>query len=156
MSVDPCTRPQRDPSAAMLVQSAHRGRSGIVPILGMIRCQSITGPRHSVREANRCQLPPISPTAMNESTASQPDAHDLPREARGRQNRLLRAHVGILPQSRPPSSTCSHRQARLSPGRTQGWTQRRPWRTRTVIESGHWKAGDPGLRVLCSSQATKD
>ena len=44
----------------------------------------------------------------------------------------------------------------VEPRRAQGWAHGRPWRTRTVIESGHWKAGGPGLIILCSSQATKD
>jgi len=44
----------------------------------------------------------------------------------------------------------------VAPRRAQGWAHGRPWRTRTVIDTGHWKAADSGLGVLCSSQATKD
>jgi len=51
-------------------------------------------------------------------TTAQPDAHGLPREAGGRQKRLLGAYVGF-PNSGPPSSTCSHRQARSNPSGTR-------------------------------------
>ena len=56
---------------------------------------------------------PTGRSDVRESTASQPDAHGLPREAGGRLGRLLGPHVGF-PNSGPPCSTCSHRQARLS------------------------------------------
>src|SRR5262249_29482635 len=45
---------------------------------------------------------------------------------------------------------------RLQPGTTGRPDEapsgtRSPWRTRTVIESGHWKARGLGLLILCSS-----
>jgi hypothetical protein len=44
---------------------------------------------------DRCQLPPVTSMAAVEEAAAQLDAHGLPPEARGRQNRLLRNHVGF-------------------------------------------------------------
>src|SRR5215470_18700387 len=59
-----------------------------------------------------------SPPSDGRRTTVQPDAHGLPREAGGRQKRLLGAYVGF-PNSGPPSSTCSHRQARSNPSGTR-------------------------------------
>ena len=95
-----------------------------------------------------------SPRWRQSREPSQSNPHGLPREAGGRQNRLLGAHVGF-----------SNPGLRLQPAptggldgsrRAQGWAHRSRWRTRTVIESRHWKAGGPGLRVLCSSPRTED
>jgi hypothetical protein len=107
----------------------------------------------SARETDRCQLPPVGPTAMNESTASQPDAHGLPREARACLSRLREVHVGfpnwgLRLHLRPPAGP-------VEPvGNKVGHTGR-PWRTRTVIESRHWKAAGPGLLILCSSAGNR-
>src|SRR5882724_8661664 len=43
----------------------------------------------------------------------------------------------------------------VEPRRAQGWAHGRPWSTRTVFESGHWKAGGPGLLILCSSASDR-
>src|SRR5882724_8443476 len=43
----------------------------------------------------------------------------------------------------------------VDPGRAQGWAQGHPWGTRTVVESRHWKAGGPGLVILCSSRTSR-
>ena len=50
------------------------------------RCQFIHGLCRSVRKADRCQLRPDSAGREN---PFQSDPHGLPREAGGRQNRLL-------------------------------------------------------------------
>ncbi len=74
---------------------------------------------------DRCQPPPVTSMAAVEEAAAQPDAHGLPREAGGCLGRLLGALVGF-PQLGPPSSTCGHGQARLSPvGHTVGHTDAR-------------------------------
>src|SRR6266496_6577830 len=58
----------------------------------------------------------------------------------------MRASVFNL---QPPASP-------VEPCRAQGWAHARSWGTRTVIESGHWKAGGPGLKVLCFLQNVED
>ena len=62
----------------------------------IVRCQFIShGLCRAAREADRCQLPPVAPTALVEEAAAQPDAHGLSCEAGGCWLRLLGAHVGI-------------------------------------------------------------
>ena len=104
--------------------------------------------------ADRCQLPPHHLDGDSRENPLPSDPNGLPREAGGRQKRLRGAYVGF-PNSGPPSSTCSHRQARWSPRRAQGWSQRRPWSSQTLNESGHWKAGGLGLLILCSSASDR-
>jgi hypothetical protein len=79
LSQQPLTSPGRvldeSPPGAVAVNSSHS------------LCRSACS-------GNRCQLSPVTPMATVQESP-QPDAHGLPREARGRQNRLLWAQVGF-------------------------------------------------------------
>ena len=80
--------------------------------------------------------------------------HGLPREAGGRQKRLLGAQVGLR-NSRPPASTCGHSRLDGAPSGTRLGTQI-PIEDSNCNRIRSLDGRRPGLRVLCSSPRTED
>jgi len=109
--------------------------------------------RHEPSLPDRCQPPPVTSMAAVEEAAAQPDAPAC----------LVKPAAAWSDFSGPTwdspiAASVFNLQPRagpVEPRRAQGWAQRDLRRSRTVIESGHWKAAGPGLRVLCSFRTTR-
>jgi len=117
------------------------------------RCQFIHGLCRSVRKADRCELPPVTSMAAVERTPSR----QTPTPCLVKPVAARRDFLGPMWDSLIGASVFNlrPRTGSVEPRRAQGWAHGHSWRTRTVIESGHWKAGGPGLRVLCSSASDR-